>query len=248
MPSNDRQDSDQVWPWSPNPHTSEQSNQKPDSADETAQPIPYQPVHPTVTLSTSYLDAFDLRQSAKTAKHASDHPASIPNQSSQSDSHSPAHPPPEKLRFNVSTVHYVDESVASLHSKVDSPMDIMRYWMAQNAARPSPHRDPPPTDKTTFCDMAGNCQLPRSDREMPWNHEIKPENGRQSFAPFASTGQQQSTHPYNPTTLRLLARRDSHLRPGLHLHQLGKCREPDSQPVSHESHLVKLLTADVVEQ
>ncbi|OIW23340.1 hypothetical protein CONLIGDRAFT_649855 [Coniochaeta ligniaria NRRL 30616] len=61
----------------------------------------------------------------------------------------------EKLRVNISTIRYLDESLTSPHLKMDSLTEIMRnltaqndHLAAQNAAKtaspPSPRRDPSP--------------------------------------------------------------------------------------------------------
>ncbi|OIW22080.1 hypothetical protein CONLIGDRAFT_687901 [Coniochaeta ligniaria NRRL 30616] len=118
-------------------------------------------------------------------------------------------PYPEKLGVNISTIRYLDGSVTSLHAKMDSLMEMMRSQMAvtemrikmaQNqqlatevedslpttAASPSPCRGLPDDDDDF--ERIGHHQLPRRDREMTPHCEIKPENGRRSYAPFAPVG------------------------------------------------------------
>ncbi|OIW23115.1 hypothetical protein CONLIGDRAFT_686885 [Coniochaeta ligniaria NRRL 30616] len=66
------------------------------------------------------------------AKKPSDQPASLPSQSGQSESQNLAHPRPEKLGVNLSTVRNLDEAVTSLHSKMDCLTETARIVTAQN--------------------------------------------------------------------------------------------------------------------
>ncbi|OIW22091.1 hypothetical protein CONLIGDRAFT_687875 [Coniochaeta ligniaria NRRL 30616] len=162
-----------------------------------------------------------------------------------------AHPRPENLGVNLSTIRYLDESVTSLHEKkmnslkMDSLMEMMRTQMGQNhqlaaevaqlaaqvaqlaaqvaqlaaqvaqlaaqtpRRKPSHRRDPPsPADEDDDFEMIGHHQLPCRDREMTSHREIKPENGRRSYAPFTSAGnslnRQQSAYLSTTSTSTVL--------------------------------------------
>ncbi|OIW22202.1 hypothetical protein CONLIGDRAFT_687768 [Coniochaeta ligniaria NRRL 30616] len=151
------------------------------------------------------------------ANQPNDQPDGPPSQSGHSDSQNGqnmAHPRPEKLGVNLSTIRYLDGSVTSLHLKLDSLMEMMRTQMGQNQQLPaqvaqlaaqSPRRDLPlPAEEDDDFETIEHRQLPRRQlprrerpfRDMTSRREIKPENGRQpSFAPFAPAGRQQLASP-----------------------------------------------------
>ncbi|OIW23110.1 hypothetical protein CONLIGDRAFT_686883 [Coniochaeta ligniaria NRRL 30616] len=52
--------------------------------------------------------------------------------SDSQNSQNMAHPRPEKLGVNLSTIRYLDESVTSLHATKDNLMEITRTQMGQN--------------------------------------------------------------------------------------------------------------------
>ncbi|OIW22168.1 hypothetical protein CONLIGDRAFT_650756 [Coniochaeta ligniaria NRRL 30616] len=152
------------------------------------------------------------------ANQPNDQPDGPPSQSGQptsQNSQNIAHPRPKKLGVNLSTIRYLDESVTSLPEKMDPLLEMVRTQMSQTQQlaaqvarlaaqsprrKPSPRREPshqPSLAGDDDFEMTGHRQLPhreRAFREITSHREIKPKNGRQSFAP---AGRQRSAYPYN---------------------------------------------------
>lgn len=113
--------------------------------------------------------------------------------SQTANSQNMASPRSEKLGVNLSTIRYLDESITSLHAKMDCLIEMMRLQMAQDqqlatqvaqlaaqsprreqSLQPSHRRDPPsPAGEDDDFEMIRHHQLPRRDREMTSHREIK---------------------------------------------------------------------------
>ncbi|OIW22329.1 hypothetical protein CONLIGDRAFT_650648 [Coniochaeta ligniaria NRRL 30616] len=125
------------------------------------------------------------------------------------------------LESTISTIRYLDESVTSLRSKMDSLMEMVRIQMGQNQQlatlvaqltahnrrEPSSRRDlPSAADGNDDFEMIGQYQVPQREgpfREMTTHREIKPKrwyfapnHSRQSLAPFVTAGREPSAYPH----------------------------------------------------